>query len=292
MNMIIVEFCQFKFTIRYMSQSVVLFGSTGMLGRYVHHLLHLEGYLVKAVPREKNPCDMNTDQLRALCEGSPFVINCIGAIPQRHGDDDIRAYIKVNTKFPLKLEQACCSIGSLLIHITTDCVFDGTKGRYSELSPHTARDIYGVSKSLGELDHSCVIRTSIVGEADHSKGLLEWVRNRHATINGFVNHHWNGVTCLQLAKFIAEIIRNKSWWYGVRHYHSDDITKFQLIEKIIKTYDLNVKVIPFVTTQAVDRTLRSIYYCQLPPSIDVMLREQRDFTLIMASQMYELMRFQ
>lgn len=235
---------------------------------------------------------MNTGQLQALCGGSPFVINCIGAIPQRHGDDDIRAYIKVNTKFPLKLEQACCSIGSLLIHITTDCVFDGTKGRYSELSPHTARDIYGVSKSLGELDHSCVIRTSIVGEADHSKGLLEWVRNRHATINGFVNHHWNGVTCLQLAKFIAEIIRNKSWWYGVRHYHSDDITKFQLIEKIIKTYDLNVKVIPFVTTQAVDRTLRSIYYCQLPPSIDVMLREQRDFTLIMASQMYELMRFQ
>jgi dTDP-4-dehydrorhamnose reductase len=260
-----------------------------MLGRYVHHVLALEGHRIQAVPREENPCDMNFLDLSVLCQGSEVIINCIGAIPQRQSDDP-ETYIRVNTKFPLLLEKVSLHLGCVLIHITTDCVYDGKRGKYIESDIHTANDLYGQSKSLGEPEHACVIRTSIIGESVHGKGLLEWVRSQPegSRIDGYANHHWNGVTCLQLAKYITELIGKNICWVGVRHYYGDDITKHRLIEKIIRTYDLKIKVNPKITRNkhgnptSIDRTLRSIRQFPLPPTIDVMLQEQRDFTEVIS----------
>ena len=94
-----------------------------------------------------------------------------------------------------------------VIHVTTDCVYNGKTGGYDENSPHECIDDYSMSKSLGENKNLTNIRTSIIGEEiTYKKSLLEWVRSNKAgsTIYGYVNHLWNGVTCLELAKFIDD----------------------------------------------------------------------------------------
>ena len=148
-----------------------------------------------------------------------------------------------------------------MIHITTDCVFSGINGKYDELSIHDSKEIYGISKSLGEVDQVTIIRTSIIGEEIRNKySLLEWIKsNKGKEINGYVNHFWNGVTCLELAKVIEYMIRNNYFWKGVRHIYSPEIvSKYELITMINEIYELDIKLHK-CETEKCDRSLMSIY---------------------------------
>ena len=149
-----------------------------------------------------------------------------------------------------------------MIHITTDCVFSGKKGNYIETDEHDITDVYGRTKSLGEPNNCTIIRTSIIGEEKgQSRSLVEWIKSvKNEEVNGFVNHRWNGVTCLQLSKVIEEIINNNLWWSGVRHIHSPNwVNKGQLVNMVSDIYDLNVTVNLVDTDERVNRTLSSIY---------------------------------
>ena len=131
------------------------------------------------------------------------------------------------------------------IHITTDCVYDGSKGKYSENDIHTTKNIYGITKSLGEPEEATIIRTSIIGEElTNKKSLIEWIKsNKNGEINGYINHYWNGVTCLTLANFIKNIIDNNNFWKGVKHVFSEDIvSKYDLCYYINEIYNLNIKI--------------------------------------------------
>jgi dTDP-4-dehydrorhamnose reductase len=112
-----------------------------------------------------------------------------------------------------------------VIHITTDCVFSGRGGRYDENSLHDCLDDYGKSKSLGENQNLTIIRTSIIGEEKtNKKSLLEWVKSqKNNLIFGYTNHFWNGVTCLEMSKFIFTLIKEQNYWKGVQHVYSPDI---------------------------------------------------------------------
>ena len=148
-----------------------------------------------------------------------------------------------------------------MIHITTDCVFSGKDGNYNELSEHDETNDYGMSKSLGELCKATIIRTSIIGEElTNKRSLLEWVKsNKEKEINGFTQHYWNGVTCLQLAKIIYKVIKDDLYWEGTRHIFSPkSVSKFELVSIINEVYDLNITVVPF-ETEKVDKTLITIY---------------------------------
>jgi dTDP-4-dehydrorhamnose reductase len=147
-----------------------------------------------------------------------------------------------------------------MIHITTDCVFSGKDGSYNELSEHDETNDYGMSKSLGELCNATIIRTSIIGEeVQNKRSLLEWVKsNKGKDINGFVNHFWNGVTCLELSNVIYKIINEKLYWNGVRHIFSPkSVSKFELVSMINEVYNLNIKINPF-ETENVDKTITTI----------------------------------
>ena len=149
------------------------------------------------------------------------------------------------------------------IHITTDCVFSGLKGNYTEIDEHDETNNYGVSKSLGELGYNAtIIRTSIIGEELKNKySLLEWVKkHNHTTLNGYTNHYWNGLTCLQLAKVVDKMINDNIWWKGVRHIFSPtSVTKYKLVKMINNTYKLNNIVEPLETENTINKTLNSIY---------------------------------
>lgn len=255
---------------------VIIFGSDGMLGRYISLYLK-DKYETKEINRKLyDIMEDNEEKLKKIIEDQDIVINCIGIIPQTSITDE-NIYYKVNSYFP----QLLCKYTNKLIHITTDCVFDGLYGNYNENNIHTETNLYGISKSKGEPENATIIRTSIIGEElYHKKSLLEWIKSQNNnTINGFNNHLWNGVSCYQLSKIINEIIKNNIFWKGVRHIYSPKIySKYELIKMIIDIYKLNINVNKIETPKKCDKTLTSIYEKQFDiPDIKDQIIEQKGF---------------
>lgn len=269
---------------------VFVFGSNGMLGRYVSTYLRKQKFNVIDIDRNiidaHNARDKDLIPLKAD-EGDVF-INCIGAIPQRFGSHGNSYFISVNSVFPHQLASYCNPRGVKLIHATTDCVFSGKTGAYTENSVHDARDIYGRSKSLGEPDTATVIRTSIVGEELHNKkSLLEWVRsNKGGNINGFLNHRWNGITCLQFAKICEDIIIDGLFWNGVRHIFSEAVTKFELVSMINEIFELDINITPIISVdretllpEVNDKTISTMYrFLDGIPSLKEQLVELKEYS--------------
>ena len=156
---------------------IYLFGSTGMLGNYVKIILS-KNYDIKCITRKKydilNESFEKLNKLLCNLNDNDIVINCAGIIPQKTKNNDYSKFIKINTLFPHKLQNIVEKFNAKLIHISTDCVFNGEKGdSYDENDAHTETKIYGISKSLGEPENTTIIRTSIIGEEiKGKKGLI------------------------------------------------------------------------------------------------------------------------
>lgn len=243
-----------------------------MLGKYVmEHFSRIAGFSVLGVTR--NEFDAVTDDVKTLqLYQYDVVINCIGTIKSVVDSVGVVNTIKVNSLFPHTIANECKSYNTRLIHITTDCVFSGERGSYTENDLHDATDVYGKTKSLGEPETAMVIRTSIIGEEVAKRSLIEWVKSKaNTTVSGYTNHTWNGVTCLELAKFIEGCIKTDNYWTGVQHVFSpQDVTKLELVHMISDAFNLSVDTIPTETQPPVYRTLRTIY----TPKIQKSLREQ------------------
>lgn len=227
---------------------IVLFGSLGMLGNYVLRILK-ENYQVICINRDEFDIENgNWNELYTIINNlvnkNDIIINCAGIIPQKN-NNDLRKFICVNTVFPHKLNEIAKLLKLRFIHITTDCVYSGSKGNYSNCEKHDANTLYGITKSLGEPLDSTIIRTSIIGEEIYGKkSLLEWIKsNKNGKINGFQNHYWNGVTCLTLSKIINEVIDKNLFWKGIKHIVSPNIvSKYDLCCYINEIYNLNINI--------------------------------------------------
>jgi dTDP-4-dehydrorhamnose reductase len=257
---------------------IILFGANGMLGHYFSSWLSQFYEMILITREQYDVVKSNMADLDSLISKDiNVIINCIGLIPQRGINED---YIRINSEFPHLLNAIAQKYTIPFIHITTDCVFDGQKGNYNENDQHTEKGIYGYSKSLGEPHTATIIRTSIIGEEkQNKKSLLEWVKSQNGkTINGFTNHYWNGVTCLQLAKIVDQIISEKLYWQGVRHIFSPShISKFQLVEMIRDIYGLDIEIIA-ISANFSDKTLCSIYPIVFDiPDLQQQIQEQKSF---------------
>lgn len=274
-------------------RKVHVFGYTGMLGRYVYAYLKGLNFEVVGVGRNQIDARMNnTLQPENFNEGDVF-INCVGAIPQR-GSYSKYDFILINAAFPHFLSEFCAKNNIHFIHATTDCVYDGSTGLYCEKSDHTAKDVYGKSKSLGEPDYGSIIRTSIIGEElVNKKSLLEWAKsNKNKVVNGYNNHYWNGITCLQFAKICAETILEDKYWTGVKHINAfsgspvvGKYTKYALLTMISNTYDLSLRVKSVAVGATCDRALMSMRndINFKVPDLSQQLEEQKDFYPILKS---------
>lgn len=245
---------------------VFVVGSTGMLGNYVSTFLK-EFYEV--IELNRNDIDVSSvteEQLKAKfvhlkIKKDDLVINCAGTIKPRVDQlGDLNA-ILVNSVFPRTLANVCEYYEVRMIHPTTDCVYSGKKGNYSENDNYDVYDVYGMSKALGEPKNCTVIRTSIIGEeVNQGRSLIEWVKSeKNKTVNGFTNHYWNGVTCLQFAKICKKIIEGNLYWNGTKHLHSNTLNKKELVDLISKSFDLNVTVLEKQTDIPCDRSLSTIH---------------------------------
>ena len=245
---------------------VLVLGNTGMLGRYVYKYLSLnDKFTVKGLGRPQlDATTITIDAAKEMLQSHKpdVVINCIGDIINREMNLDVLHAVQVNSVFPKVLDWATEELNIKFIHPTTDCVFTGKEGWYNEHDEHDVSDLYGRTKSLGEPTNATVIRTSIIGEEiGQSRSLIEWIKSqKNKTANGFINHQWNGITCLEFAKVCESIIENGSYWKGVRHMHSpDSVTKAELLELVNEIYDLNIEITETDGTTDCDRRLDSLY---------------------------------
>jgi dTDP-4-dehydrorhamnose reductase len=194
-----------------------------------------------------------------------FVINCIGIIKPYIDTNDPKTIVEavsVNSLFPYSLHAAISKFDCTLIQIATDCVFDGSIGPYHEDSPHNPHDIYGKTKSLGEVIDKNVInlRCSIIGLERFSQvSLVNWFLSqpRNSDVNGFTNHLWNGLTTDAFAAIIHGLVSSDTSLFGTFHVVPKDfVSKFELLNILREKFDReDLKINPIKSEVAVDRRL-------------------------------------
>jgi len=188
------------------------------------------------------------------------VINCIGINKQLPTAKDPVISLTVNSLFPHHLARLCQSTSASLVHISTDCVFSGHKGMYTEDDLPDSDDLYGRSKLLGEVDNpSCLtLRTSFIGrELETANGLVEWfLSNRSGCVQGYTNAIFTGFPTLILARIIADVIDRHADLSGLYHLSSEPISKFQVLCLLRDVFQVPIEIEPF-SSVCVDRSLDS-----------------------------------
>lgn len=276
-----------------MDKSIYIIGD-GLLGKCLYKYFLSVGKTPIVINRET--VDLASTELsdfknkfKNIFKENDVVINCIGLLKptiQIVGND---LAVKVNKNFPILLEQMAISIGFRCINFSSDCVFSGNRGLYTELDFCDASDIYALTKDHSSL-RTTVIRTSFIGhEEKHKIGLLEFaLKNQSGSINGYTNCFWNGLTSLELSKFINNLIDNNEYWSGVKHVYSENgLSKYDILNLVNEVYGLNIKInstrsLDIMGTKIygiLDRRLSSIYdgNNKIKKSIYDQLKELKEF---------------
>ncbi len=186
---------------------------------------------------------------RIIGELSPdVVINAIGVVKQVPSAKDVISTLELNSILPQRLAILSKRFGFRLIHFSTDCVFDGGRGMYTEQDTPNALDLYGKSKQLGEIDqeNALTIRSSIIGrELNSSHGLVEWfLSNRGASVSGYTTAIYSGFPTIVIADIIRDLIVRHPDLSGVHHIASEPINKYELLGLVDEFYDAAIEIEP------------------------------------------------
>ena len=295
-------------------QKVLVLGASGMLGAMVTQVLsddsalevaatvrdteggvHLKHALPQVTPLPfavEAGRQQIIDLLKA--EEPQWVVNAIGIIKpyiSESSPDPVERAILVNAAFPHWLAEAASRVDARVLQIATDCVYSGKKGRYVETDSHDALDVYGKTKSLGEVRHGAVshLRCSIIGpEFKAFRSLLEWFLRQpeKASLSGFTNHDWNGVTTYHYGKLVQGIIQGGAPAQPLQHVvPGAALTKYEMLCSFARHFgrgDLEIKAVE--AQEKIDRTLstnfgddnarlwRQAGYAE-PPSVEQMIAE-------------------
>ena len=175
------------------------------------------------------------------------VINCIGLIKQLAEANDPLQAIPINSLLPHRLALLCEIAGARLVHISTDCVFSGSRGNYLESDLSDAADLYGRSKYLGEVDypHAITLRTSIIGhELSSANGLVGWFLAQQGKVNGFTKAIFSGFPTIELAHIIRDVVVPQEKLSGLYHVASDPISKYALLKLVAQVYGKEIEILP------------------------------------------------
>lgn len=244
---------------------ILILGATGMLGHTLFtRLSGRANYQVHATARSLTGLDAwfspqllakmhsgvdadNFDSiLRVLAAIRPdVVINCIGIIKQLPVAQDPLIAININALFPHRLALACKASSARLLHISTDCVFKGDRGNYTEDDPADADDLYGRSKFLGEVlePHCLTLRTSIIGhELRGTHGLVDWFLAQQGTVRGFTRAIYTGFPTVELERIIAEHVIPHPELSGLHQVSSAPISKHDLLQLVAHQYGQQITI--------------------------------------------------
>lgn len=244
-----------------MSKKILILGVTGMLGHTLftqlsqNRLIDLYGTVRSSqIPIFisgniiTNIDVSNFDSLVSIITNlkPEIIINCIGLIKQLPSANDHILAININSLLPHRLALLCKTVNAKLIHISTDCVFSGNKGNYIETDNPDPVDLYGRTKLLGEVHQSgCLtLRTSIIGREINSQyGLVEWFFSQKGKkVKGYAKAIYTGLTTNTLASIIEKLILEYPDLSGLWHLSSEPISKYQLLNIINKTFNLDINI--------------------------------------------------
>ncbi|MDQ2104724.1 dTDP-4-dehydrorhamnose reductase family protein [Azospirillum isscasi] len=258
---------------------ILVLGVSGMLGNAAFRVLRDEfGFDVHGTARSDAvrryfPADAQdrihtgidvTDGdalIGALARVRPdVVVNCIGVVKQLAAANDPLVTVPINTLLPHRLARAAELAGARLVHVSTDCVFNGKGGGlYTEASPPDAEDLYGRSKLLGEVDYpnAVTLRTSIIGrELNSSHALVDWLLSQTGRVRGFTRAVFSGLTTDELTRVIASHVLPRPELRGVWHVSAAPIAKHDLLDIIRSVYGLSIEIDPDPSV-VIDRSLDS-----------------------------------
>ncbi len=245
---------------------VLVLGGDGMLGHKVCQELPRRGHALLATVRRPDPrlaallpgvaLRAGVDALepgaveRAVGETCPeFVVNAIGLVGQPDAARDRALFVAVNAGLPHRLARACREGGARLLHLSSDGVFSGRRGRYVEEDLPDPDDFYGRSKLLGEPDPEdpavLTLRGSIIGREIRrpARGLVEWfLAQRGGSVRGFTRTLYAGFTTIEMARIFASVIERHPRLHGTYHVASEPIPKHDLLILLREAAGLDVEV--------------------------------------------------
>jgi len=281
---------------------VLVIGASGMLGNAVLRLFAEDdtldvagsarsaGFLAR-LPESLRPrivigVDVdNADSLaRLFATARPdVVINCVGLVKQLAEADDPLAAIPINALLPHRLARLCDVAGARLVHVSTDCVFSGRTGGYTEADAPDATDLYGRSKLMGEVDypHAITLRTSIIGhELGSAHGLVGWFLAQEGSVKGFTRAIFSGLPTVELARVIRDHVLPHPELHGLYHVSAAPIAKFDLLNLVARAYDRSTQIAPD-DRLVIDRSLDSSRFRAAtgyaPPDWTELIRRMRAF---------------
>jgi len=252
---------------------VLILGSSGLIGSTLYKFLRKKNDLVVfGTARNINMGSdtslignvdfLNIDNsFNFISEIAPsIVINCVGITKHSMHYNKIGDVSFLNSMLPHFLSDLSNIFNFKLIHISSDCVFDGQRGNYSELDLPDSKDLYGKSKFLGELDgrsRNITIRTSTIGHENLTKyGLLEWFLNQHGSCNGFSKAFFSGLTTIELANILYKYFIFDDSVSGLYNLAGPKINKFDLLKIIARVYKKDIEI-KEDQTFCIDRSLNA-----------------------------------
>ena len=265
---------------------LLVLGAQGMLGHVVKQYFVEKGHEVAGTSRASNQDYVfdavdDINNLKTMIDDfkPDAVINCIGIL-NNDAEEHHALAVMANSYLPHFADELCRGRGVKFVHISTDCVFDGKKGEYTEDSFKDAISFYGQSKSLGEVvnDTNVTLRTSIVGpdRNENGIGLFQWFMNQQGQTGGFDKVIWTGVTTIELAKAIEKALDNNLT--GLRHVvNNERIDKFSLLTLFKQYFNKDIEVVPksdYVSNKSLIRTTDFDFGV---PTYDQMVKEMSEW---------------
>lgn len=257
---------------------ILVLGVSGMLGNAMLRVLTEKGdhdvygsARSDAVKKYFSPplagniiCGINVENIDSLTrlfeELRPeVVINCIGLVKQLAEADDPLMALPINALLPHRLARLCGLVGARLVHISTDCIFNGAKGNYRESDPSDANDLYGMSKYLGEVayPHTITLRTSIIGhELGGNHGLVGWFLAQTGPVKGYRKAIFSGLPTVELSRVVRDFVLPRPIMNGLYQVAAAPIAKFDLLHLVARIYDRETSIEPDDGV-IIDRSLNS-----------------------------------
>jgi dTDP-4-dehydrorhamnose reductase len=232
---------------------IIILGSSGLIGSTLYKYLsqkkniHVTGTYCSNKPSFKNLLKYNFfEHDLSFLKNYDLIINCIGITKHNFNISNTSLVYNINIKLPLQLDDSVKTRRFKVIHISSDCIFSGSKGNYKENDTDYASDIYGQTKRISEIimKNSLIIRTSTIGhEFFYKNGLLEWFLSNKKECKGFNNAYFNGLTTLELSKIIYKYFIQKSFYpKSIINIGSNEISKYDLLCKIAQIYNLKIDI--------------------------------------------------
>ncbi|MEI8143294.1 MAG: SDR family oxidoreductase [Candidatus Berkelbacteria bacterium] len=282
------------------SKRILVLGATGMLGNALFTELSKADFDVYGTARKMNPAffpenlankiiaDIDIEDLLSLStaikELKPDVVmNCVGLIKQSPSASNTAMAIYMNALFPHRLASICEEYNARMIHFSTDCVFSGKKGNYTEKDFSDAGNVYGRTKYLGEVvyPHCFTMRTSIIGHGlETNASLVDWFLAQEGDVTGYDKVIFSGFPTVEIARILTEYILPNHELSGLYHVSADPISKYDLLKLVAKVYSKKVNLISS-DNEVSDKSLNSDRFRKIssytPPSWDVLIEKMYEY---------------